>query len=392
MLSRGINNMEIVKHELRAVWVATVNNIDIPKQENPEHYKEAYLKVLETAKSFHMNAIVFQIRPMNDAFYRSSLNPWSEFLTGVQGKDPLWDPLSWMVEETHKHKMEFHAWLNPYRVSGKKVGEDFQTKDELLDSLAQGNFARKRKDLIILDGNGAPILNPGEPEVKQFIVETIDEIITNYDVDAIHFDDYFYPYADVAENDQVQFEKYGLPGEIKNDWRRRNVDEVIKGIHDLIKQNNDEREHKVQFGISPFAIWRNKKTDPSGSDTRGSQCYDEHFADTRKWVKEEWIDYIVPQIYWEIGHPLADYEVLAKWWADVVRGTNVKLYIGLAIYRYGTSELWENVQIIPDQLRLNQSLKEIEGCFVFSYKHLVRTDNDVLNQALTTIKNEFWNE
>lgn len=377
-----------MREEMRAVWVATVSNIDIRVAESEEDFKKQFINILETMKSFNMNALAFQIRPCNDAFYRSELNPWSEFLTGKQGKDPGWDPLAWMVEQCHERNIEFHAWLNPYRVSNKRVGTHYETKEDLIDDLDPKNFARKRTDLVILDGRGAPILNPGEPEVKQFIYETIEEIVTNYPVDAIHFDDYFYPYADIGDQDQKLYEQYRNGEETLADWRRRNIDDVIYAIHKLLKN----QPRSIQLGISPFAIWRNKKVDSLGSDTNGGSTYDEHYADTRKWVKEEWIDYIVPQLYWEIGHPRADYEVLANWWADVVRDTGVKLYIGLGFYRYGSDDVWQQSNIIPDQLKLNDTIPEIQGTFSFSFKHFNRTDLSVLNEALNIVKNEYWKE
>ena len=377
-----------MREEMRAVWVATVSNIDIRVAESEEDFKKQFINILETMKSFNMNALAFQIRPCNDAFYRSELNPWSEFLTGKQGKDPGWDPLAWMVEQCHERNIEFHAWLNPYRVSNKRVGTHYETKEDLIDDLDPKNFARKRTDLVILDGRGAPILNPGEPEVKQFIYETIEEIVTNYPVDAIHFDDYFYPYADIGDQDQKLYEQYRNGEETLADWRRRNIDDVIYAIHKLLKN----QPRSIHLGISPFAIWRNKKVDSLGSDTNGGSTYDEHYADTRKWVKEEWIDYIVPQLYWEIGHPRADYEVLANWWADVVRDTGVKLYIGLGFYRYGSDDVWQQSNIIPDQLKLNDTIPEIQGTFSFSFKHFNRTDLSVLNEALNIVKNEYWKE
>lgn len=394
----------VTKREFRAAWVATVHNIDMDQQYGKtesaiNNWKQEYIKILNTLEEYNMNAVIFQIRPANDAFYVSKLNPWSQYLCGFQGCDPGWDPLPWMIEETHKRGMEFHAWLNPYRVSTGFVGKNgYDSKELLLKSLAEDNFARQHPEYVILakpDSNGRryPILNPGEPAVKEFILETIEEIITKYDVDAIHFDDYFYPYAGIEDADDKElYHQHCLPNESLADWRRRNVDEIIYRISELIRHYNEENQKTVQFGISPFGIWANKSASiPEGSDTRGNQSYVTQYADTRKWVLEEWIDYIAPQLYWNIGHSAADYEVLAHWWADVVRGTKVNLYIGHGFYRYGEGGAWNLPQEIPNQLQLNAEIPEIKGSIFYSYRHFHRTDHHSIVSARNTIKQEYWN-
>jgi uncharacterized lipoprotein YddW (UPF0748 family) len=381
-------------HQFRGVWVATVANIDIAKQSTIADYKDTFLNMLDTLEEYNLNTIVFQVRPTNDAFYKSELNPWSKYLSSIQGKDPGWDPLEWMIEESHKRGIEFHAWLNPYRVALEKVAAgSYDSKEELLGSLNDLNFAKKNPDKVVLGGDGIAILNPGEPSVKEFIVDTIEEIIVNYDVDAIHFDDYFYPYKGIANSDQVTYNTYKQVGQSLNDWRRSNVDEVIKNISDLIKDHNLENQKAVQFGISPFGIWRNVGTDPIGSDTNGSQSYDVQYADTRKWVKEEWIDYIAPQLYWKIGTSVADYVKLVPWWADVVKGTKVNLYIGQGFYRYddGTSGAWTSSYELQNQLNFNEDYPEVKGSILYSYKHLLRNNSTSLTIARNTLKNIIWN-
>lgn len=381
-----------MRREVRGVWVATVNNIDFPTCESIPQFQEAFIRILDTLEHYHITDLFFQLRPCNDAFYASELNPWSEYLTGAQGKDPGWDPLPWMVAATHRRGIKFHAWLNPYRVTGRKVGEDAATKEELLSSLHEKNFARKRMDLVVLDGRGAPILNPGEPHVKQFILDTIKELVEKYDIDGIHFDDYFYPYADIGKNDEVTYQTYRLEHESLGDFRRRNVDEIIYAIHRYLQTVNMETNRKLRFGVSPFAIWRNYSTDQRGSKTNGAQTYDDHYADTRKWVKKQWIDYIVPQVYWEIGHPHADYRELVSWWADVVKGTSVDLYIGLGLYRYGSSEVWNRESTLLDQLAFNRTVPEVKGHVIFSYRHFHRTDCPPLIKVLEKIRTQYWNE
>jgi uncharacterized lipoprotein YddW (UPF0748 family) len=375
------------KQELRGAWVATVSNLNIPKQSGTttsaiNAYKNEYIKILDTLESYSMNAIFFQVRPMNDAFYESELNPWSRYLIGTEGKNPGWDPLEWMVAETHKRGMEFHAWLNPYRVSGSAASN----KQTYLNTLATNNFARKNPDLVIQDGDNKLILNPGEPAVQQFIVDTIMEITENYDVDAIHFDDYFYPYSGVGNNDATTFANHNSNNLSLGDWRRENVDTVIYNIKQELTAYNQSHNKAVQFGISPFGIWANKSSNPLGSDTNGSQSYYTQYADTRKWVKEGWIDYILPQIYWEFEKTVAPYADLVKWWSDVVKDTNVNLYIGHAIYRAGSSGGWMNMDELENQLKYNQKYPEVDGSVMYSYSYLIRKDTPQLINSQNMLK------
>lgn len=386
------------KHEFRGVWVATVASIDIGYHITEDQYKEEFIKILDTVQEFNFNAIIFQVRPTNDAFYPSSLNPWSRYLTGIEGKSPGWDPLAWMVQESHKRGIEFHAWLNPYRISLEKVADNYDTKEDILNSLTDKNFAKKHPEYVLEGGDGRLILNPGEPAVKQFIKDTIEEIVTKYDVDAIHFDDYFYPYSGIKNSgDNETYLTYKNEDESLANWRRRNVDEVIQGISELIHTYDSENNQAVQFGISPFGVWKNKSSDPLGSDTRASESYNMQYADTRKWVKEEWLDYIAPQLYWEIGHNLADYETLSSWWADVVHGTKVNLYTGNAIYRYGSknsdgslNEAWNKYDELPKQLLMNNEHEEINGSIFFSYKHLRSASSSALITGRTYIQKRMW--
>lgn len=353
-----------LKREFRAVWVATVVNIDYPPKNNYNSGVQKYewIKMLEEFKKMGMNAVIFQVRPATDAFYNSSLEPWSEYLTGRQGVSPEpkgYDPLKFMIEETHKRGMEFHAWLNPYRATFN------------LDTarLAATHPLKTYPDWFVKYGKRY-YFKPGKPAVRDHITAVIAEIVQNYDVDAIHFDDYFYPYKikDTPYPDSLDFQQFR--GAIQNieDWRRQNVDLLIQQVSKKIKSIKPF----VQFGISPFGVWRNKSADPlAGSNTRAGQtCYDDLYADVLKWMRNEWIDYVVPQLYWHIGFSVADHKTLVDWWAKNTFGRN--LYIGHAAYKIGDSKNidWLNPSEVPNQIRLNRAVRNTQGSVYFSAKSL----------------------
>lgn len=401
------------KRQFRSSWVCTVDNIDIPQGLTEEQFKAKYLEILKNFEDLNMNAVTFQVRPMNDAFYKSDLNPWSEFLTGIQGKDPGFDPLEWMIDETHKKNIEFHAWFNPYRVAQGINVLNSTSKEEILNKLADGNFAKKHPEYVI-KFDSKLILDPGVPQVQDFVENSIMEVVKKYDIDAVHFDDYFYPYKVTRKGvtsyfgdkneDKATFDKYkGKFTDIK-DWRRNNVDTLINEISKKIKK---EKSY-VKFGVSPFGIWGHLQKHPvgsfegAGSDTAvtSSSSYDDIYADTRKWVKEGWIDYITPQIYWYFNQiPAAPYGELAAWWADVVKGTNCQLYIGQASYKVtdpathktgnddGYGQYWEQQQEIPNQLKFNSMYPEIQGSSFFSLSDL----NFNVNGVTDIIKNQYFN-
>jgi len=353
------------KREFRAVWIATVQNIDWPTKPGPvaDQHLQEFIKLLDFHQANGMNAVVVQIRPAADAFYKSSYEPWSHWLTGQQGM-PLrddFDPLTTMIEETHKRCMEFHAWLNPYRAN----------LDTANHNLAPNHVVNAHPEWILKYGK-QQILDPAIPEVRAFVTNVVTDIVKRYDVDAIHFDDYFYPYKikDVDFPDTLSFALYnrGFDSTRIADWRRDNVDLIIKMLHDSIKAYNP----RVKFGISPFGIWKNKSTDPNGSDTQGYTNYEGLYADILLWLRNGWIDYVVPQIYWEIGRSGAAFEVLAKWWSENNYGKH--LYIGQAAYRAdekSTSKAWQNPSELPNQIRLIRNYREISGSVFFSSKSLV---------------------
>ncbi|MFE6968477.1 glycoside hydrolase family 10 protein [Isoptericola sp. NPDC057653] len=310
------------KRELRAMWISSVVNIDWPSRTGlgADELKAEYRHWLDVAVAMNLNAVFVQVRPTADAFWPSPYEPWSQYLTGTQGGDPGFDPLGFAVEETHARNLELHAWYNPYRVS-------MQTDPT---KLVPTHPARQHPDWVWPFG-GKLYFDPGLPEAREHIYAAILHSVEHYDIDGVHFDDYFYPYPVAGQTlpDAGTYAAHGDGFATIEEWRRHNVDTFVQTISGRIK----ELKPWVKFGISPFGIWRNKATDPAGSDTAGSQSYDGQFADTRKWVLEGWLDYINPQIYWQFGLAVADYRKLVPWWADVAARSGTHLYVGEALYK-----------------------------------------------------------
>ncbi|GBF74109.1 hypothetical protein PA598K_02440 [Paenibacillus sp. 598K] len=353
--------VEQPKHELRAAWIASVEQIDWPKTYDPEQQRRDFIALLDFHQSMGMNAVVVQIKPTADAFYRSELAPWSHWLTGEQGKDPGYDPLAFMIEEAHKRNLEFHAWLNPYRISMHNDAS----------RLTEDHPARLNPDWVMSYG-GRLYFDPGHPEVIDYITRSVDEVVANYDVDAIHFDDYFYPnrFDGTGYPDQQTYEQFGDGYTDINAWRRHNVDTLIEGLNASIKA----QKPYVKFGISPFGVWRNKSVDPLGSDTTAGQpSYDNLHADIRKWVLEGWIDYVAPQIYWNFGFSPAAYEVLVKWWDDLIaeHDADVHLYIGHAAYKVEDNENFTDPYEIINQMRYNLNFDHVHGSIQFTTRDLL---------------------
>ena len=308
--------------EIRAVWVATVTRIDFPASNVESLQKEEYLKYLDIFEKYNLNAVIFQIRPCSDAFYNSPYEPWSQYITGTQGKDPGYDLLGWLIEETHKRGMEFHAWMNPYRVSKSAAS---------WPSVGASNHPAKLHPEWTVTYNGELLYRPACEEVKQLLVDVIDDVITKYDVDGIHFDDYFYPYPASGQtyDDAADYKAFGAAYSNVGDFRRAQVDDVIKRIHDLITT----KKPGVVFSIAPFGIWRNSTSDPAGSDSSGLQNYDDLYADVRKWCQEGWIDLIAPQLYNATSNYAMNYSKMLQWWNQ--NAFKAKLAIGHGVYRFG---------------------------------------------------------
>ena len=354
------------KRQLRAFWLASVVNIDWPSRPglDAETLKAEYRTWLDLAELHKHNAIFVQIRPNADAFWPSPYEPWSEWLTGTRDNaSPGWDPLAFAVEEAHKRNIEFHAWFNPYRASMP------QGAGPNIDQLAPGHPLRQHPEWAVtypVNAAGSRLYyNPGIPEVRSFVQTAIMDAVNKYDIDGVHFDDYFYPYPAAGQDfaDDATFAQYGGGFASKADWRRDNVNKLVQELNAKIKA----AKSWVKFGISPFGIWRNKATDPTGSDTNGLQSYDAIYADTKLWVRQEWIDYIVPQVYWNIGFTVADYAKLVPWWSDVVAGTKVQLYIGQADYKIGTTGVWLEPEEMSRHLTFNRGYN-VHGNVHFSAK------------------------
>ncbi len=322
---RGLSRQDISmpKHEFRGAWIQTVGQTRYQQMNSAamKHYLTEMVRKLDEAG---INAVIFQIRPEADAFYKSELEPWSRFLTGIQGKapdDPHFDPLAFLIEACHQRGMELHAWLNPYRV-----------KTNMSNQLARGHLYERFPERFVQYGNQL-FFDPGLPENREFICEVVRDIVSRYDVDAIHMDDYFYPYpiAGTPFPDDRSFSMYavaqGFSPSQRGDWRRNNVNLLIQQIKYTIAGTKPW----VRFGISPFGIYRNRRSDPNGSDTNGLQNYDDLYADIKLWVEQGWIDYNLPQLYWEIGHNAADYPTLLHWWNNNNFGQH--LYIGQDLKR-----------------------------------------------------------
>jgi len=377
--------------EMRGVWVATVENIDFPACQSSDQFKREYLQIVENLKNANINTIFFQVRPTCDAFYPSKINTVSRYLTGKEGQGlGGFDPMTFMVSEAHKRGIEFHAWLNPYRVIGKTP----MRKNDYLKTLAPDNFAARNPQLVLEaplpeSGGYSLFLNPGHPRVVSHIVETVKEIVTKYPVDAIHFDDYFYLYTDIGSIDQGTYNQFN-PNKLSLDnWRRQNVNTAIFEVKNYLNTFNRNNARKVAFGVSPFGIWANAATVSGGSLTGGKQSFVTQYADSRKWVKEGWVDYIIPQIYWPFGHDIAAYAALTDWWVKTVRGTNVNLYIGHAVYRLGAEKRWGSGELAA-QLRYDRKYPEIKGSALFSYRSVFRPENAVMRSGVQRVLKDYW--
>lgn len=344
--------------EFRGVWVATVENIDWPSRGNyhSDSQKAEFIRLLEMHRRNGMNAMIVQIRPVTDAFYPSQYEPWSEYLTGKQGQPPVpyYDPLEFMITETHKRGMEFHAWLNPYRAV-------FNINKS---SIAPTHITKIHPEWFLNYGD-KKYFDPGIKEAQQYVTNVVQDVVSRYAVDAIHFDDYFYPYRITGKEfpDNGSFAKYGN-GMNKDDWRRSNVDSIIVSLSKAIKKENP----KCQFGISPFGVWRNiEKDSVRGSNTSAGQTnYDDLYADILLWLKNGWIDYVAPQIYWEFEQKAAPYQTVLDWWSKNTFGKNC--YIGLGIYKAGTNASWKDPTQLPRQIEALRKTPNVQGMIFFSSK------------------------
>jgi len=331
------------KREFRAAWIATVSNIDWPSKPglSSVQQQQEFIQRLDQLKRLGCNAAIVQVRPACDAFYESGEEPWSRFLTGRQGQPPFpyYDPLQFMITEAHKRNMEFHAWFNPFRA----------LTDSKKNPNPPNHVTRKHPDWLVNYG-GKMYINPGIPEAREYVIKIIMDVVKRYDIDAVHLDDYFYPYriAGLEFGDASAFAKYRQNFTSKDDWRRNNVNLFVSTLNTNIKRT----KYYVKFGISPFGVWRNASKDPQGSETRGGQtCYDDLYSDVVLWMKNGWIDYLLPQLYWEHGHRAAAFDVLLPWWEQHTYGRH--MYYGLGVYRMtdATKGPWTSTRELLSQIK-----------------------------------------
>lgn len=371
---------------MRGIWLATVSRLDWPPVNSVNisspairinKQKEALTAKLDNLKQLGINTVFFQVKPDGTALWDSKILPWSDTLTGKIGENPGYDPLQFMLDEAHKRGMKVHAWFNPYRVTTNTKPSTVAELNRTLSQQPASIFVLHRD--WIRTSSDRFVLDPGIPEARDWITSIVAEVVAKYPVDGVQFDDYFYTEtADSTLNDNQTWRQYGQQYASKADWRRHNTQQLIEQVSRTIKQLKPD----VEFGVSPAGVWRNRSHDPLGSDTRGAAAYDESYADTRLWVQQGLLDYIAPQLYWPFARDAARYDVLAKWWADVVKPTKTRLYIGVALYKVGEPSKKEpdwavngGVPELSKQIDLNESIPEINGTILF------REDN--LNQPQT---------
>lgn len=418
------------KEQFRTAWVSTVANIDIsnvtkdPNLSAEEEFKNQVTVILDKFVDLNLNTVTFQVSPMLDAWYPSDIAPWSQYLHqggsnySYQGVDPGFngfDPLEWIISETHLRGMEFHAWFNPYRVTNTV---DVRPVDEKLGELAENNFARLNPDLVYEFQNKL-FLDPGKPEVVDYVISRVKEVATKYDVDAIHLDDYFYPYKYTANGKDITFYSQDIDkqtfldynrgfGEYTKEnaakWREDNINILISSIKEAVDKINKKDQSSIQFGVSPFGIWAHAEENADGSHTPigSTSSLRDQYADTRKWVKEGWVDYLTPQIYWAFNTAAAPYGDLAAWWNDQFEGvSNSHLYVGHPNYKYidaSWDNNFKNPYEIANQMKFNQKYDNIKGSAFFSYKQMlpakVVTDGDkfdILNNANEILREGYLN-
>ncbi|SDK71962.1 family 10 glycosylhydrolase [Natronincola ferrireducens] len=388
------NEAPVVKRHLRGAWISTVINLDWPSidtrniendKERIRRTKDELIAILDKSVEMNMNVVFFQVSPEGDALYRSNIVPWSRYLTGTFGKDPGFDPLAFAIEEAHKRNLELHAWFNPYRIS-------MNTNNSTIQSLNVSKSVYKEHPEWIRTAMSRFVVDPGIPEAREWVIKRVMEVVNNYDIDGIHFDDYFYYESREGElEDQDTFMQYN-PHKISNkgDWRRNNTYLLVKELSNKIRSTKPW----VKFGISPTAVWGNKKDGhPSGSNTNaGIPNYDKSFADTKKWVEEEIIDYIAPQVYFTFANPHVPYGEAVSWWSEITRDKNVHLYIGQALYKVNSDSdqyfLKENaVEEFVRQHKFNVVKPEIMGSIMFRFGNLTDSNKQ---QVVNVMREDLW--
>jgi uncharacterized lipoprotein YddW (UPF0748 family) len=361
LLSLNLFSQEFPKREFRAAWIATVANIDWPtsKQATTEEKISELIFIFDKLKEAGLNSVLFQVRTECDALYKSSIEPWSYWLTGEQGKEPepFFDPLEFAINEAHKRNMELHAWFNPYRAEKNKG-----------DYITHESHITNTHPEWILTFDKYSMLNPGIPAVTEYVTEVIADVLERYDLDGIHFDDYFYPYSPIKDEDYAAFEQYGYGFNDIHEWRRDNINNMVSKVYETIKTIKPN----VKFGISPFGIVENKY-----AGTNGFESYKILYCDPLTWIKNASIDYLTPQLYWEMGHEKADYKKLLPWWAEV--SENVQLYIGLYSSRMMAADYSGSLAEIGNQIRMNRKTANVTGSVFFSAKSIYKNYSGLLD-------------
>ncbi|HET7565366.1 MAG TPA: family 10 glycosylhydrolase [Gemmatimonadaceae bacterium] len=355
-----------VPREFRGVWVATVDNIDWPSKPGLSTWEQQVelLQILNKAVELHLNAVILQVRPAADALFDSRYEPWSEYLNGQMGAppEPAWDPLAFAVEEAHKRGLELHAWFNPYRAYHPSEPAVFSTN----------HLSKTHPELVKRYGQYL-WLDPGEPRVRQHVIRVITDVVRRYDIDGVHFDDYFYPYKekdstgkDIDFPDSASWTRYVKSGGTlsRDDWRRQNVNILIRDLYHAIKQEKPW----VKFGISPFGIWR----PGNPQQITGFDAYSQLYADSRKWLVNGWVDYFTPQLYWPITQSGQSFPVLLEWWVEQ-NAHKRNIWPGIFTSRVGAtgSSAWPTSEIL-EQIRLTRKQPGASGVVHFSMKALMQ--------------------
>lgn len=360
-----------VSNELfKGVWVATAYNIDW----NNKDSQSQYIEDLDLIKDIGLNSVIFQVRPMGDAFYKSEYSPWSKYITGNLGEEPSYDPLEFAIKEAKSRGLKFHAWFNPFRISSDA---NFNV-EKYLEELPSNSKLKMNPQWIVKYGKYHWI-NIGEPEARDYAIDIIKEVVKKYDVDGVHIDDYFYPYpvSGIEFPDEEAYLKYGDGYLSKADWRRDNVNKFVKKLSSEIKGT----KKKVEFGISPFGIWKNK-VEEGGAGTKGLSSYHDLYCDTVNFIENEWIDYVIPQLYWDINSENTPYNKLADWWAEKTNGKKTKLYIGHAGYKDFSEDE------IKNQIMYNKSNEAIKGSCFYSMRDIRNNNKKIQEQIKSELKND----
>lgn len=372
---RMYNDAAVQQREFRAVWIATVHNIDWPRSGDYdiESQKASFIRILEAYEALNFNTVIVQVRAASDALYPSSYEPWSRVLTGEEGRAPAegFDPLAFMIAESHKRGMDFHAWINPFRA----------TLSLETAALAESHPYRQHHDWMVRYFDKY-YFNPGIPEVRDYVRDIVAEIVEGYDIDGLHLDDYFYPYPEDGHHfyDRSTYLQYGTAFPEREDWRRANVDSLIHSLSDTIRS----LKPWVQFGVSPFGVWRNQSVDPRGSETTADRStYDDLYADPLTWMREGWVDYLIPQLYWSRDFHLAPYTKLIDWWG--LQRSTARIYAGQGLYkvRNNHDKAWYDPAEVPGQIRIYRNSPAFEGTAFFSASSLMGK-NQNLYKALQT--------